>query len=67
MKIKHAIIIFLIGYCVNVIAVLLRILHLFLNFSDIIFTVSTIFTVTGVILFACKLLTSEKFKDFLDQ
>ena len=66
MKIKHSIIIFLTGYCLNVVGILFRILHLDHTVIDIIFSVSTILTVAGVIIFACKLLTSERFKDFLD-
>ena len=65
MKIKHSIIIFLIGYCLSAIGSLLRILHQY--GADFVLIIATILIVTGIIIFACKLLTSDKFKDFLNQ
>lgn len=68
MKIKHALIIFLIGFLISIVGTLFKITHWsFGPFSgNIILIIGSIFETLGVLIFLYKLLTSSKFKDFLN-
>lgn len=64
MKVKHAIIIFGLGFCFDLIGVLFKILHL--SHAGTLLIIGTVLKVLGGLLFLYKLLTHPKFKDFLN-
>ncbi|RXM52576.1 hypothetical protein BOQ64_06855 [Chryseobacterium sp. CH25] len=68
MKIKHVLIIFLIGFLINSIGALLKITHLsFGPFSgNAVLVMGSFFESAGILLLLYKLLTGPKFKKFLN-
>lgn len=62
MKAKHAIIIFIFGYCFDFIGSLYKIMHS--AHADALLTIGTVLKISGVLLFLYKLLTYPRFKDF---
>ena len=64
MKVKHAIVILILGYCLDFIAALFKILHY--SCADYLFIMSTFFKVFGGLLFIYKILTHPKVKDFMN-
>lgn len=64
MKAKHAIILLILGYCLDFIGGLLKILHS--AEANITLTIAAALKVLGALLFLYKLLTYPKIKDFLE-
>jgi hypothetical protein len=64
MKTKHTLIILGIGYCIEFIGTLAKILHIAL--ADFLLTVGMVLKVVGLILFLYKLFTHPKAKEFLN-
>jgi TM2 domain-containing membrane protein YozV len=64
MKAKHAIILIVIGYCLNFVGGLLKILHT--QEADAILVTAAILTVFGVLLFLVKVIKYPKFREFLN-
>lgn len=64
MKIKHALVIFILGFLINLIGALFKIMHW--PFANILLVVATFLEVAGGILFLVKILTHPKIKDFLN-
>lgn len=65
MKAKHALIILVIGYCLDFIGGLFKLEHW--EYADQLLIVATVFKVIGALAFLAKLLTHPKVKDFLNQ
>jgi len=68
MKTKHALIIFLIGFLINIVGAFCKITHWSFGpiSANIILAIGSIFQTFGVLLLLYKLFTSPKFKDFLN-
>lgn len=64
MKTKYAIIIFLIGFLINIVGAFLKITHW--GGANLFFTIGSLIEIIGIIIFIYKLLTYPKFKDFLN-
>jgi len=64
MKVKHAIILLALGLCLDFVAAVMKILHW--QGADLMFFVTLIIKVTGVLVLASKILTYGKLKDFLN-
>ncbi|QBO58438.1 gliding motility protein GldL [Chryseobacterium salivictor] len=66
-KTKHALIIFLIGFLINMIGAFFKITHWsFGSLSgNVILAIGSIFQTIGILLLLYKLFTSPKFKEFL--
>jgi hypothetical protein len=64
MKAKHAIIIFICGYCFDFIGALLKIMHQ--PKADTVLIIATILKVSGAILFLYKITNYPRIKEFLD-
>ena len=64
MKMKHAVIIFVFGLCLDFIGALFKIMH-YPN-ADTLLIVGTVLKVLGGLLFLYKLLTHPKAKEFLN-
>ncbi len=64
MKLKHALILFTIGWCLIIEGPLMKIMHWFS--TDVFFIVGNILQVTALIAFAIKLLKHPKVKDFFN-
>ena len=64
MKIKHALIYLAVGYCFDFVGALYKILHA--EYGDQLLVAGTVFKVVGLMLFAVKLLTHPKAKEFLN-
>jgi hypothetical protein len=64
MKAKHALLIFVSGYCFNFIGGLLKILHW--QQADTVLIIATVLTIFGALLFFYKLTSYPDFKKFLD-
>jgi hypothetical protein len=64
MKIKHAIILLVTGYCCDFIGALLKIMH-YPN-GDLLLIFATILKISGALLLLYKILTHPKLKDFLN-
>ena len=69
MKAKYAIYIFLIGFLINMFGAWLKITHISVGpFSgNICLTIGSIIQSVGIILIIFKVLTNQKFKDFLNK
>lgn len=69
MKTKHALIIFLIGFLINIFGGFFKITHW--SFGDlsanIILAIGSFFQAIGVLLLLYKLFTSSEFKNFLNK
>ncbi len=64
MKVKHAIIIIIIGYCINVWGALQKILHS-INANNIL-TLGFVIIIIGWLLLLYKIITHPKLKEFLN-
>ncbi len=64
MKIKHAILLFALGYCFDFIGAFERIMHTI--YANPLLMIGMILKVLGLIVFLYKLLTYPKAKDFLN-
>jgi hypothetical protein len=64
MKTKHTIILLILGYCLDFLGGLFKILHH--QGADSILTVAAILKISGALLFLYKLVTYPKWKDFLN-
>jgi hypothetical protein len=64
MKAKHAIILLVLGFCLDFIGAVMKILHW--QGADMLLIVALIIKVTGALILLFKLLTYEKLKDFLN-
>jgi hypothetical protein len=64
MKTKHAIILIILGLCVDILGALFKILHL--TGADQMLMLAAMFQVCGGLLFLIKLMTNPKLKEFLD-
>lgn len=64
MKIKHALLLIGIGYCLDILGTLQKILHTY--FADTLLIAAALLKVLGVIILLYKLLTHPKAKDFLN-
>ncbi|HTJ51933.1 MAG TPA: hypothetical protein VL443_20875 [Cyclobacteriaceae bacterium] len=64
MKTRHAITLYILGLCLDIIGALFKILHLYGGDEILIF--ATAFKVSGGLLFLYKLWTNPKVKEFLD-
>lgn len=65
MKAKHAITLLVLGYCLDFIGGLFKILHT--AEADITLTIAAILKVLGGLLFLYKLLSYPKFKEFMER
>ena len=65
MKAKYAVSLLVLGYCMDFIGVLFKILHT--AYADITLTIAAFLKIIGGLLFLYKLLTYPKLKDFFDQ
>jgi hypothetical protein len=65
MKAKHAISILVLGYCLDFLGGLLKILHL--PWADTLLIIGAVLKVFGLCLFLYKLSTYPKIKEFLDR
>ncbi len=68
MKIKHALIIFSIGFLISIFGAFLKITHLNIGpfTGNVAFAISSMLEITGILLLLYKLFTSQKFRDFLN-
>lgn len=64
MKAKHAIILLIIGYCLDFIGGLFKILHR--SEADTILIIAAILKVFGLLLFLYKIINHPKIKEFLN-
>ena len=64
MRTRHAVILVILGICLDIIGALFKILHL--TGADEILIFAAIFQVGGGLLFLVKLLSNPKMKEFLD-
>jgi len=64
MKVKHAIIFLVVGFCLDFIGVLFKIMH-YAN-GDTLLTIATFLKVFGGLLLLYKILTNPKIKDFMN-
>ena len=65
MKAKHAVIVFVLGMCTNLIGALFKIQHW--SGADVLLIVGSLLEVGGIFLFGYKLLTHPKVKEFLNR
>jgi len=64
MKAKHALVLIVVGYCLNFIGGLLKILHS--GEADLILETATVLSVVGILIFATKIMKFPRFKEFLN-
>ena len=64
MKAKHALVLIIIGYCLNFIGALLKIMHN--QEADPILIASTVLSIAGTLLFLGKVIKYPSFKDFMN-
>jgi hypothetical protein len=64
MRVKHAIIFLVLGYCLDFVGAILKILHY--SYGDEVLITATVLKVSGGIIPLYKILTYSKFKEFLD-
>ena len=64
MKVKHALILVALGFCIEFVAVVMKILHW--QGADIMLIVPVILKVTGVLILYYKIVTYEKLRDFMN-
>jgi len=65
MKAKHALLLFVLGYCFDFMGALLKIVHY--PTANTTFLMATALKIIGALLFLYKLLTYPKLKDFLNR
>jgi len=64
MKLKHAIILLVLGYCFDFIGALQKIMHT--QYADSLLIIGMTLKVAGALLFLYKIFTNPKTKDFLN-
>ncbi|UII27917.1 hypothetical protein LVD15_05715 [Fulvivirga maritima] len=64
MKAKYALIVLAIGYCIDFIAVAIKIMHW--ASADLLLTSAVIFKVVGALTLLYKIITYPKFKEFFN-
>lgn len=64
MKVKHSIIFLVLGFCLDLIGGLFKIMHY--QYGDTLLIIATIMKVFGALTFLYKLMTYPKFKDFIN-
>lgn len=64
MKTRHALVIYLVGIIIDIVAGLMKILHL--PGADEILVIGGLFQIVGSLVFIVKMLTHPKLKEFLD-
>ena len=64
MKIKHLLVVIIIGFLWTIIGTLFKVQHW--PYASLILTIGTLIKVTFGILLIVKILTTDKFKDFLN-
>ena len=64
MKVKHAIILLILGFCLDFIGAVMKILHW--QGSDLMLIIALVIKVTGALVLLVKILTYERLKDFLN-
>ncbi len=64
MKVKHAIILLILGFCLDFIGAVVKILHW--QGADLMLIVALVIKVTGALVLLVKILTYERLKDFLN-
>jgi hypothetical protein len=64
MKVKHAIIFIIVGYCINVFGALQKVLHT--PQADNVLTLGTFIILFGWLLLLYKILTHPKLKEFIN-
>jgi len=64
MKVKHAIILLVLGFCLDIAGAVMKILHW--QGADLMLVVALIIKVIGALVLVNKILTYAKFKDFLN-
>lgn len=64
MKVKHAIICIILGYCINIFGALQKVLHT--PQADTILTIAMFVIIFGWLLLLYKILTHPKLKEFLN-
>ena len=64
MKVKHAIILFVLGYCLDFVGALFKIVHH--PNSNIVLTAAVTLKVLGALLFLYKITTYPKIKEFMN-
>lgn len=64
MKAKHALVLYILGLCTELVGALFKIQHW--HYADALLIVGTALKVVGVLLFGYKLLTHPKVKEFLN-
>ncbi len=65
MKAKHALILLVFGFCLDAIGALMKIMHR--PQWDTLFTLAMVLKILGGLLFAYKLVTYPKWKDFMNR
>ncbi|HEX8428048.1 GldL-related protein [Hymenobacter sp.] len=65
MKAKHALLLFVLGLCTNLVGALFKIQHW--RGADILLIMGSLLEVMGILLFTYKLLTHPKVKEFLNR
>ena len=60
MKAKHALVLIVIGYCLNFVGGLLKIMHT--READVVLVIAAIFLILGILLFFLKITKYPKFK-----
>jgi len=65
MKLKHALILFAVGWCIIIIGALAKIMHYY--GANILFIIGTTLQITGIVVFVAKLINHPKVKDFLNK
>ncbi|HEX3933622.1 MAG TPA: hypothetical protein VHW43_03015 [Puia sp.] len=64
MKIKHAILLLVLGYCCDFVGTTFKILHA--AYGDMLFVLGTVLKVLGLLLLVFKLFTHPEAKEFLN-
>lgn len=69
MKAKYAIVIFLVGFLINLLGAWLKITHISLGLlnGNICLTIGSVIQGLGILLIVFKVLTNKGFKDFLNK
>lgn len=64
MKAKYGLIVLIIGYCIDFIAAVVKILHL--KGPEMLFMIALVFKVVGALTLLYKIVTYPKFKEFFN-
>lgn len=64
MKLKYALILFMLGWCIVIVGSLIKIMHYY--DASIFFITGTILQIIAIVIFVVKLINHPKVKDFLN-